>query len=212
MAREFQWPQGLLHLPEYFDLEQQQRLLLEIRGIVAQAPLFQPVMPRSGRPFSVKMSNCGRLGWVSDRAGYRYQPTHPETGLAWPTIPQILLDLWREYAPDDLVAEACLINFYSMNAKMGLHQDRDEHDFRAPVISVSLGDSALFRVGGQSRSGATGSLKLQSGDVVVLGGEARTCFHGIDRIYAGSSRLLAQQGRLNLTIRHVGEPAPVIKR
>jgi alkylated DNA repair protein (DNA oxidative demethylase) len=160
-------------------------------------------MPRTGKPFSVRMTNCGALGWVSDTAGgYRYQPTHPETGEPWPPIPALALNAWAE-AGYSRPPEACLVNFYDAAARMGLHQDRDELDIAAPVVSISLGDAALFRFGGTSRSGGTKSIRLQSGDVVVIGGASRLAYHGIDRIIPGSSTLLGEPGRINLTLRRV---------
>ena len=165
------------------------------------APLYRSVTP-GGRPFSVQMSNFGPLGWVSDRGGYRYQATHPQTGRPWPAIPQALLDLWAATvggtAPD-----ACLVNLYRDGAKMGLHQDRDEADLGAPVLSVSLGDAAVFRIG-PAEGGRTTTLKLDSGDVCALTGPARLARHGIDRVLEGSSRLIPGGGRLNLTLRRAG--------
>jgi alkylated DNA repair protein (DNA oxidative demethylase) len=198
---------GLRVLPGYFDRGAQEQLVEEIRQVLEGAPLFRPVMPRTGKPFSVRMSNCGPLGWVSDVDGYRYQATHPVTGEPWPAMPRALIELWTALAPDSPPAEACLINFYETGARMGLHQDRDEETFDAPVISVSLGDTATFRVGGTKRKDPTTSFRLASGDVVVLGGEARLAFHGIDRILAGTSTLLKNGGRINLTLRRVTAPA-----
>ncbi|WP_420412547.1 alpha-ketoglutarate-dependent dioxygenase AlkB family protein [Roseibium sp.] len=198
---------GLKYAPDHFDRTAQENLLAEIRKIVEAAPLFQPVMPKTGKPFSVKMSNCGPLGWVSDINGYRYQPKHPITDEPWPEIPATLLGLWKEVAPAAPEPEACLINYYETGARMGLHQDRDEQTFDAPVVSVSLGDTATFRVGGISRKDPTRSFRLNSGDVVVLGGEARLAFHGIDRILKGTSTLLKNGGRINLTLRRVS-PMP----
>lgn len=200
-------PQGFRHLPGRFDREAQEALVADLRDIIAEAPLFTPVMPRTGKPFSVRMSNCGPLGWVSDIRGYRYQPLHPVTGRPWPAIPKVLTGLWAELAPDAPPPEACLINFYAADARMGLHQDRDEATFDAPVLSVSLGDTALFRIGGLERSDPTLSLKLSSGDVALLGGAARLAFHGIDRLYPGTSTLLKGSGRINLTLRRVTVPA-----
>ncbi|RIY02754.1 alpha-ketoglutarate-dependent dioxygenase AlkB [Aureimonas flava] len=199
-------PPGLVHLPARLDAAAQRALLAEVRRAAAEAPLFRPAMPGSGRPFSVRMTNCGPLGWVSDPAGYRYQPLHPETGRPWPPIPAALLDLWRELAGYPHPPEACLVNFYAPGARLGLHQDRDEADLAAPVLSVSLGDEALFRFGGTARGGPTRSLRLGSGDVVVLGGESRLAFHGVDRIYPGTSTLLKGEGRINLTLRRVTRP------
>jgi alkylated DNA repair protein (DNA oxidative demethylase) len=153
------------------------------------------------------MTNCGPLGWVTDKErGYRYQATHPVTGKPWPAMPLLLLDLWHDIAGYPPPPEACLVNYYAGDAKMGLHQDRDEEDFAAPVLSVSLGDSAVFRVGGQSRKGPTQTFELKSGDVFLLAGGDRLAFHGIDRILPGSSDLLAEGGRFNLTLRRVTKP------
>jgi alkylated DNA repair protein (DNA oxidative demethylase) len=197
---------GLKYLPQCFDKTAQEDLLADVREVVAAAPLFQPVMPNTGKPFSVRMSNCGPLGWVSDINSYRYQPNHPETGLMWPAIPARLLELWKAVAPDAPEPEACLINFYEPTARMGLHQDRDEAMFEAPVVSVSLGDTATFHVGGTNRKDPTKSFRLSSGDVVVLGGDARLAYHGIDRILSGTSKLLKNGGRINLTLRRVTAP------
>jgi alkylated DNA repair protein (DNA oxidative demethylase) len=198
---------GLRLRPGYLDAAAQRQLAADVRDIFACAPLFTPRMPKSGRPFTVRMSNCGPLGWVSDERGYRYQPTHPETGKPWPPMPQALLALWDDLAGYAASPEACLINYYGAGAKMGLHQDRDETDFAAPVVSLSLGDSCLFRVGGRKRSDPTRSFRLTSGDALVLGGSARLAFHGVDRIEPGTSTLLPQAGRINLTLRRVTRPA-----
>jgi DNA oxidative demethylase len=194
---------GLRLYPGYLDRESQMALLAAINSVLAAAPLFTPRMPKSGRPFSVRMSNCGPLGWVSDERGYRYQETHPETGLPWPAIPAALLAIWNALARYPHPPQACLINFYGPAAKMGTHQDRDEEAFDAPVVSVSLGDSCLFRVGGLKRGDPSRSFRLGSGDAVVLGGEARLAFHGVDRVFPGTSTLLAAGGRINLTLRRV---------
>lgn len=164
-------------------------------------------MPKSGAPFSVRMTNCGPLGWVTDKErGYRYQSTHPLTGKPWPAMPQMLLDLWRGVTDYPFPPDACLVNYYAGDAKMGLHQDKDEEDFAAPVLSVSLGDTGIFRVGGTSRKDPTEKLELKSGDVVMLGGADRLAYHGIDRIIPGTSDLIAEGGRFNLTLRRVTKP------
>lgn len=195
------------YFPGSLDAAAQAALLAEIRRLIAQAPLFTPTMPRSGKPMSVRMTNCGPLGWVTDKQrGYRYQPTHPETGKPWPPIPGLLLDLWNELARYPAPPQACLVNYYAGSAKMGLHQDKDEEDFAAPVLSVSLGDTGIFRVGGRSRKDPTQRFELKSGDVVVLGGEDRLAYHGIDRILSRTSDLLAEGGRFNLTLRRVTKP------
>ncbi|MFK7903253.1 MAG: alpha-ketoglutarate-dependent dioxygenase AlkB [Nitratireductor sp.] len=197
---------GAQFLPNFYDIVAQRTLVDEIREIVRQAPLYTPTMPKTGKSLSVKMTNCGALGWVSDASkGYRYQDHHPRSGKAWPAIPEQLLKLWESVVDAPIEPEACLINFYDANAKMGLHQDNDETDLTTPVVSVSLGDSCLFRIGTQTRSGKTKSFKLNSGDVVVLGGEARLAFHGVDKIYPGTSTLLKNEGRINLTLRRVSK-------
>jgi DNA oxidative demethylase len=195
------------HYPQQLDGDAQAALLAEIRQIIAQSPLYTPTMPRSGKPMSVRMTNAGPLGWVTDKErGYRYQATHPETGEPWPQIPQMLRDLWDALAGYPHPPEACLINYYAGAAKMGLHQDRDEEDFDAPVLSVSLGDTGIFRVGGTTRKGPTQKFELKSGDVFVLGGADRLAYHGIDRVLEGTSDLLAEGGRFNLTLRRVTKP------
>ncbi|MCA0279116.1 MAG: alpha-ketoglutarate-dependent dioxygenase AlkB [Proteobacteria bacterium] len=201
-------PKGVRHMPGFLSREMQERLVESIREVVKAAPLYTPEMPRTGKPMSVRMTNCGSLGWVTDKdRGYRYQPEHPVTGDPWPPIPEALMALWREVSGYRHPPEACLVNFYTDAAKMGLHQDRDEQEFEAPVVSVSLGDACLFRVGGSRRDDRTVSFRLESGDVVVLGGEGRLAFHGVDRIYPMTSALLKQGGRINLTLRRVTKPA-----
>jgi DNA oxidative demethylase len=194
---------GLRLFSGFFDRAAQEQLVALLREAIRGAPLFTPQMPQSGRPFSVRMTNCGPLGWVSDRQGYRYQPTHPVTGAPWPAIPDVLLKAWDELSGYAAPPQACLVNYYGPQARMGLHQDRDEEDFSAPVISVSLGASCLFRIGGSERSAATRSFRLASGDVLVMGGASRLAFHGVDRIIAGTSTLLPDDGRINLTLRRV---------
>lgn len=197
-------PEDFVYLPGYLDREAQASLLATVRAGVAEAPLFTPSMPKTGKPMSVRMTNFGALGWVTDKdRGYRYQPTHPVTAKPWPAIPQALLDMWNALSNYPKEPEACLVNFYGPEAKMGLHQDRDEREFAAPVLSISLGDACLFRIGGEERTGPAASLKLASGDVVLLAGKSRLAFHGVTRIYPGTSTLLKGEGRLNLTLRRV---------
>lgn len=193
---------GILLWRERFFPQQQKHLLDEVMALLKQAPLYRPVMPGTAKPFSVEESNFGALGWVSDKDGYRYQPTHPVAGAPWPAIPQRLLDLWAEINPPP-GPECCLVNFYRAGAKMGLHQDRDEQDVSAAVIGVSLGDEALFRIGGATRGGKTVSVPLASGDVIAFGGAARLAHHGIDRTRPGTSRLIPGGGRISLTLRRV---------
>lgn len=197
-------PPGVDHWPGYLNPESQQKLVALVRQNLALAPLFTPRMPRTGKPMSVRMTNFGRLGWVTDQnRGYRYQDSHPETGQPWPTMPKVLLDLWRDLSGHGRPPQACLVNYYEDGAKMGLHQDRDESVFDAPVLSVSLGNTCLFRVGGSKRGGKTTSFKLCSGDVMMLSGPSRLAYHGVDRIYGDTSGLLKNGGRLNLTLRRV---------
>jgi alkylated DNA repair protein (DNA oxidative demethylase) len=186
---------------------EQGALLADVLEAVEASPLYTPVMPRTGQPMSVRMTNLGSLGWMTDReGGYRYQAHHPETGLPWPAIPKRLLDLWDELADYPAPPEACLVNWYGPDARMGLHVDADEKARDAPVLSVSLGDRAVFRIGGQKRSDPTRSLRLASGDVCLLSGEARHAYHGVDRILPGTSQLVPGGGRINLTLRRVSPP------
>lgn len=200
-------PQGLHVFRKALDAEAQVALRESLAVILAEAPPFIPHLPRTGRPMSVRMSNCGPLGWVSDQAGgYRYQAHHPETRRPWPPMPACLLALWDQYAGYSAPPEAGLINLYDAKAKLGLHVDADEEDRSAPVLSVSLGDEAVFRIGGLSRHDPTRTLRLQSGDVPVLGGLARACHHGIDRVVSGTSGLWPGGGRVNVTLRRVTRP------
>ncbi|WP_020180901.1 alpha-ketoglutarate-dependent dioxygenase AlkB [Methylopila sp. M107] len=195
---------GLILRPGYLDAGAQRELLAALRDALADAPLFTPTMPRTGKPFSVRMTNLGPLGWVSDRdGGYRYQATHPQTGRLWPPMPEALLRAWDEIGGYAHPPEACLVNWYAPGTRMGLHQDRDEQDFDAPVVSLSLGDAALFRIGGLKRSDPTRSFRLASGDAMALAGASRLAFHGVDRVIAGTSSLLPNGGRINLTLRRV---------
>lgn len=210
-ARALTIAPGVLLWREWFTPVAQKALLADALAGLEVAPLYRPLMPGSGKLFSVQESNFGPLGWVSDRAGYRYQPTHPMTGAPWPPIPAALMALWEQLAPHFLPAppppSCCLVNLYRNGARMGQHQDRDEADDSAPVIGVSLGDEALFRVGGTSRRAPTTRFAVASGDIVVLGGPARMAFHGIDRVRAGTSTLIPGGGRLSLTLRHVHHKA-----
>ncbi len=201
---------GVTLYPGLLSAEAQAHLVAEVGEIKAAAPLFRPTMPKTGKAFSVQMTNAGALGWVSDKArGYRYEACHPETHAPWPDIPPPLLHLWGLVAAYPAPPECCLVNVYDAAAKMGLHQDRDEGAMDAPVVSISLGDTALFRMKGEARGGKSWSLRLTSGDVIVFGGPARLAYHGIDRIYPGTSTLLPEGGRINLTLRRVTTPSCV---
>jgi DNA oxidative demethylase len=201
MGRERLEVGGVLIWPGYLDRPAQEALVADLRGVAAVAPLWRPVTP-GGRQMSVRMTAAGRLGWVTDRQGYRYEPRHPDGG-EWPPVPPAVLAIWREVTGLAREPDCCLVNYYDSAARMGLHQDKDEGDFSYPVLSVSLGDDALFRIGGVRRADPTQSLWLRSGDVALMGGDARLAWHGVDRIRPGSSTLLAQGGRINLTCRVV---------
>lgn len=192
---------GCRHHPGWLTPVEQAALVEDLRAVARAAPFFVPMTPM-GKPMSVRMTSAGRYGWVTDRRGYRYEARHP-SGVAWPPIPPRVLGIWRSVTGLDRDPDCCLINFYGEGARMGLHQDRDEADFRWPVVSVSLGDDALFRIGNLTRGGSTASLWLRSGDVLVMGGAARLVFHGVDRIAPGTSPLLPGGGRINLTLRVV---------
>ena len=201
-----QLPNGFQYLPEYFGRAAQVDLLAAVTDAVrGDAPFFQGRMPRTGQAISVVGSNFGPLGWVADIKGYRYEPLHPKTGKPWPPMPQALLDIWDDLTAYPAPPEACLINWYREGNKMGMHVDRDEHDLGAPIVSISLGDPARYRLGGSKRGGKTHSLKLSSGDVVVLADEARRCYHGVDKIFYGRSTLVPKGGRINLTLRRVNQ-------
>jgi alkylated DNA repair protein (DNA oxidative demethylase) len=187
--------------PGLLDRTTQESMVSDLRRCLRQAPLFAPVTP-SGKPMSVRMSAAGQFGWVTDRKGYRYEPQHPE-GMSWPRIPETVLSVWQAVSNCPRQPECCLINWYDDSAKMGMHQDKDEADLSCPVVSISLGDEGLFRMGNPERGGKTESLWLRSGDVVVMGGAARLSYHGVDRIRAGSGTLLPKGGRINLTLRVV---------
>ena len=196
-------PGGMVLHPGRLDEAEQHALMAEVEAIWDAAPPRRPVT-RWGKPMSVAMSAAGALGWTSDRRGYRYAPLQ-EDGRPWPPIPARLLALWRAVAPGAADPDSLLVNLYRGGARMGLHQDRDEADLDQPVVSVSLGDVAVFRIGGLARGGPTRSIRLRSGDVLVMGGPARLFFHGIDRLLPGTSGLVPGGGRVNLTLRVAGQ-------
>ena len=192
---------GISVFKAFLSPSDQLRLVEVLRQVATQAPVFSP-KTKSGKPMSVRLTAAGDFGWFSDQHGYRYVKQHP-TGVNWPEIPGQIMAIWHAVAGEVPDPECCLVNFYGEGARMGLHQDRDEANFDWPVVSISLGDDALFRVGGTERGGKTESIWLQSGDVAVMGGAARLNYHGIDRIKFGSSSLLKEGGRLNVTLRVV---------
>ncbi|WP_062786197.1 DNA oxidative demethylase AlkB [Aquitalea pelogenes] len=174
-----------------------------VEDVLRQAPLRQMQTP-GGHTMSVAMSNCGELGWVSDRHGYRYSRLDPQSGQPWPAMPEVLQELARIWAAaagfDNFVSNACLINCYQAGSKMSLHQDRDERDFAHPILTLSLGLPARFMLGGLQRQDPYRKLLLQHGDVLVFGGPARLCFHGIMPLADGDHALLGKR-RISLTFR-----------
>lgn len=198
---------GFRYLPDGLDGAAQRAVLAAVDAIVAAAPYDRFVMPGSGRSFSIDMTNAGPLGWVADRSSYRYSPTHLVTGRPWPHIPPLLLDLWRSLTGYPADPECCLVNLYrGGGAKLGLHRDEDEEVFDAPILNLSLGDTAVFRLGGRRRTDPTRSFLVKSGTVMVFGGESRVLYHGVDRIVPGSGDLIPGGGRINLTLRRVTRP------
>jgi alkylated DNA repair protein (DNA oxidative demethylase) len=191
---------GFRLIPQALDAAAQAALAQAVADAARLAPFYRPLTP-GGRAMSVEQTSFGPLGWVTDAAGYRYEPLHPLTAKPWPPLPPMLLALWVRHAGADRAPDSCLINWYRDGARMGLHRDSDEADQKVPVLSVSLGDTAIFRLGGPARGDPTTSLRLASGDVCVLAGEARGAYHGVDRVIAGSSRLIAGGGRISLTLR-----------
>lgn len=205
---EHRLPDGFFFLSGYLSASPQISLIQEIGALLTRAPLFEQAMPRSGAPLSVRMSNAGDYGWVTDREdGYRYQKAHPVTKEPWPPIPRKLLDIWRDITRERKPPNLCLINYYDAHARLGLHQDKGDSSLDAPVVSISLGDEATFLLGGPTRKDPVRRLTLHSGDVVWFGGPSRLIFHGVERIRVGTSRVLREigfcDGRINLTLRRI---------
>ena len=195
---------GFRIMPGFLGRARQAAMAEALRGVIRAAPLVRPVTPW-GKPMSVRMTSAGRLGWVIENGRYRYADRHPETGAPWPPIPDCVLAIWRAVSNWQDDPDCCLVNWYGKGARMGLHRDTDEGEagFAAPVVSISLGDPARFRIGGARRKDPTRSVVLNSGDVVVFGGPARLSYHGIDRVLFGEDDLLPEHGRINLTLRVV---------
>jgi alkylated DNA repair protein (DNA oxidative demethylase) len=200
---------GVFYYAGLLDPAAQAALADEIAQVIADAPLYVSTMPKTGAPMSVRMTNCGALGWVSDKErGYRYESRHPMTGEPWPAMPPRLLELWNEVTRYPKPPEACLVNVYDEQARMGLHQDKDEADLAAPILSLSLGADCRFRLGGTRRGDRAVAFSLSSGDALVLSGPARMRYHGVDRILPTanaplSPALFAFGVRVNLTLRRV---------
>lgn len=189
-----------------FALSMQAALIADVHAVIAAAPLRHLVTP-GGLRMSVATTNCGALGWVSDRRGYRYRTTDPDSGQAWPAMPAscraLAVDAAARAGFDGFAPDACLINRYVAGTKLSLHQDRDEHDLRAPIVSLSLGLPAVFQFGGLKRADKTQRVALRHGDVVVWGGASRLRFHGVLPLASGDHPLLGAQ-RINLTFRRAG--------
>jgi alkylated DNA repair protein (DNA oxidative demethylase) len=185
----------------WLDPSAQAAMAADIAAVTDAAPFFAPTTPW-GKPMSVRMTSAGRYGWYTDAKGYRYVDRHP-SGTPWPPIPASVLAVWRALVSAARDPDCCLVNHYTATARMGMHRDSDEKDYSWPVLSISLGDSAVFRMGGTARKDPTATVLLESGDAVVFGGPARLAYHGIDRIRFGASRLLPEGGRINLTLRVV---------
>jgi Alkylated DNA repair protein len=196
----------MLHLKQYLNTSQQKRFLELARQIPLISPLFQPVMP-NGKQFNCKMTSCGDFGWISDRNGYRYDRLHPFTHQPFAPMPKEFSDLAIKIANSigefDYKPQSCLINYYPISGRLGIHQDNTEKNLVPAIISISLGDDAIFAIGGNKYSDRIHEILLKSGDILVLHGNSRLFFHGIKRIVPFTSNLLKNGGRLNFTIRQV---------
>jgi alkylated DNA repair protein (DNA oxidative demethylase) len=204
---ETELPEGAKLFRNRLARAEQLAVLDDVGRILEEAPPFRPQMPTG--PYMINsLTNCGPLGWISDRRGYRYEPTHPVTGKPWPPIPPAVLACAREAAAETGYAfepDACLVNVYAAEGRLSLHRDYDEADFAWPIVSFSFGNDADFALGGLKRSDKTQAITLHSGDVMVFGGESRLRYHGVKRIRPGTSpiahKALPEGGRINLTLR-----------
>ena len=201
-------PEGVALFRQRLSLAEQRAMLDAIAQVIAQAPLFRPQMPTG--PYMINsLTNCGALGWLSDKRGYRYQATHPETQKPWPPLPRAIRDCAREAASEagfgEFEPDACLVNVYAADGKLSLHRDYDEADFKWPIASLSFGNDADFVIGGLKRAGKTQSIRLNAGDVLVFGGPSRLRYHGVRKILPGTAPfehpILPPGGRINLTLR-----------
>lgn len=193
-------PDGFALINRAFDSAE---IFAAVQHVIAAAPLRQMHTP-GGKKMSVAMTNCGDVGWTSNRAGYAYSAINPDTHLAWPPMPALLFDTAERLAKsagyDHFAPDACLINRYLIGAQMGLHQDRDEDDFSKPIVSLSLGLAATFMIGGLARRDRVQSVSLVDGDAIIFGGPARLRFHGVRPLKRGHHPLLGES-RINLTFR-----------
>lgn len=184
-------------------LPKSESLLIEIGKITAESPLRRVVTPM-GKPMSVDMTNCGEVGWVADRSGYRYECIDPMTSKNWPAMPESLAECAGQFAGlagyKGFQPDTCLINRYSVGSKMGLHQDCDEKDFSQPIVSISLGLPITFSFGGTTRVAPTSKVKLEHGDVLVFGGASRLAYHGVSTLRRGMHPMTGHY-RFNLTFR-----------
>ena len=200
-------PEGAKLFRNRLARDEQIAILDDVARILEAAPPFRPQMPTG--PYMINsLTNCGPLGWLSDKRGYRYEPTHPVTGKPWPPIPPAVLACATQAAAEtgyEFEPDACLVNIYTSDGKLSLHRDYDEADFAWPIVSLSFGNDADFQLAGLKRSGPSQTFTLHSGDVFVLAGESRLRYHGVKRIRPGTSPIahpaLPDGGRINLTLR-----------
>jgi len=197
-------PDGLIYKENYLNIIQQEKIFDTIKILKKSAP-FRKLTTKSGKSFSAKITNCGDYGWWSDLKGYRYTKTDPDTNLPWPPMPKYLLNTIKNFVKTSnykyFSPNSCLINFYESNDKMGIHQDKDEVNLKHPIITISIGASADFIIGGFSRSEKKMVLNLKSGSILILGGKSRMRFHGIKKIHNHTSPIFSLKGRISLTFR-----------
>lgn len=199
---------GLKLYKNYLSLEKQEQLVQIIHNILPEAPFFKAISPRK-KPLGSLMTNMGEFGWYADATdGYKYINHHPNTQKKWPGIPVEIMNIWRKLADYPIDPQCCLINYYNeQNPNLGMHKDLDEQDFKAPVLSISLGNTCSFRYSTSPKSQSPSkTIKLESGTILVMGGESRLIYHSVNKVFFGSNKLLDSSfglGRLNLTLRVV---------